>query len=392
MAEVLVEAPWSRVRAMTDERNQLELAGLGPPPRDVSPGLRVCLLTGPVVLIAAGIFDFSMAFVLTLGASAAPFTAWRLDLDHREAPGWLEAVEQTQFSEGGGDGDTGKPIRRYQYFFDLPNGQRVRGRSFAIDSPVLVQKAQPGPKNHPPDLVIEYAPGDPEINSIRGTRTGPYGSAVVIAALFPIITLLVVAGGICSGRRTIRLLRDGELASATMVACVMGGEDSVELPVAEYKRRMSLIPFPGMGIVLGVFQGFRTLWLLGAGGTLVFGLVFIAGALVFLAIAAMENAIALPMLVGVVGFGTVWIMIGSFMLRFAGGGLFNRRTPKRWQVQCVFEFTPPGGEPVRVRGIAPLNPDPVDEPPQPVIYDPENPKHAALLMTFPGLAVSPSGG
>src|SRR5262249_30886742 len=119
---------------MTSERNHLRpgLAGLQSPPRDVALGLRCRLLSGPVVLIASGIFAFGMTFVLTFGAGAAPVSTWLLDRHHRQAPGWLEAVEPTHYREGGGDSDDSRrPIFRYEYTFEVPGGPRLRGRSYA---------------------------------------------------------------------------------------------------------------------------------------------------------------------------------------------------------------------------------------------------------------------
>jgi hypothetical protein len=127
--------------------------------------------------------------------------------------------------------------------------------------------------------------------------------------------------------------------------------------------------------------------------TLLFGLVVIVGGLIFLSFALLRSTKAVPMLFGFLGFGALWVSAGAFLLRAGGAGLFGRKGPARWQTQCVFEFRPPGGEPVQVKGSAPLRPDEADEPPRPVLYDPANPKQAALLSEIaPGLAVSPSGG
>jgi hypothetical protein len=87
------------------------------------------------------------------------------------------------------------------------------------------------------------------------------------------------------------------------------------------------------------------------------------------------------------------VTVGASLLRAGGAGLFGRKKAVRYPARCVFEFRPAGGEPVQVKGTAPLSPGEADEPPQPVLYDPADPKEAALLWAIaPGLAVSPSGG
>jgi hypothetical protein len=379
---------------MTSARSDLrpELDGLQPPPRDVALGLRCRLLGGPGVLIASGVFAFGMAFVLILGAGAAPVSTWLLDLRHREAPGWLEAVEPTRYSEGGGDDDDGRPIFRYEYTFETPGGARLRGRSYATDLAVSLPKGRLDPARRP-DLVIEYDPGRPASNRIRGARTSPYGPAGLFVLIVPAVALLAAAGGVQRGRRKLRLLRGGTPALATMTACLWTGEDCRETPVAEYKRRMAAIRFPGMGAVVAFARGFRLFWLLGVATILLFGLVVIVGGLIFLCFALTKSTEALPMLFGFLGFGALWVTMGAFLLRAGGAGLFGRKAPARQRAQCVFEFRPPGGEPVRVQGAVSLRPDEAEEPPQPVLYDPADAKRAALLSEVAaGLAVSPSGG
>jgi hypothetical protein len=126
---------------------------------------------------------------------------------------------------------------------------------------------------------------------------------------------------------------------------------------------------------------------------LLFGLVVIVGGLIFLSFALTRSTEAVPMLFGPLGFGALWVSVGAFLLRAGGAGPFGRKAPARRQAQCVFKFRPPCGEPVQVRGSAPLRPDEAGEPPRPVLYDPADPKQAALLSEIaPGLAVSPSGG
>src|SRR5262249_60778208 len=127
-----------------------ELAGLQSLPRDLALGVRCRLLTGPVVLVGSGVFAFGMTFVLMMSMIASPLASWLLDQRHREAPGWLEAVEQTHYSESSED-EPSKPIYREEYTFELPDGQRLRGRSFTTSLPLSLPKGQLDP-TPPPGL------------------------------------------------------------------------------------------------------------------------------------------------------------------------------------------------------------------------------------------------
>src|SRR5262245_13607260 len=93
-----------------------------PPPRAVPFGLWCHLVGGPVALVGGGIFAFGMVFGLTFGRATDPVGTFRLAMRAEEAQGWLDGVEKTNFSEGGGDGDDGTPIYRNDYRFHLPDG------------------------------------------------------------------------------------------------------------------------------------------------------------------------------------------------------------------------------------------------------------------------------
>jgi hypothetical protein len=225
------------------------------------------------------------------------------------------------------------------------------------------------------------------------SATSPYDSAGLFVLLVPIAALLVIAGGVQGGRRKLRLLRDGTPALATMTACLSTVEDSCEMSVAEYKRHMAAIRLPGLWAVVAFAKAFHLFWLLGVVTILTFGLVVIIAGLIFLSFVLTENTEALPMLFGFLGFGAIWVTSGAFLLRAGGAGFLGRKPAVGWQAQCIFEFRPPGGGPVQVKGTAPLRPDVADEPPQPVLYNPASPKQAVLLSEIaPGLAVSTLGG
>jgi hypothetical protein len=99
------------------------------------------------------------------------------------------------------------------------------------------------------------------------------------------------------------------------------------------------------------------------------------------------------MLCGFLGFGTLWALLGSFMLRQGLDGLKGPRESPRWSALCVYQFWLPDGPPVRIQGTGPLHPELTDEPPQQALYDPADPSHARLFSQMsPDLSVSATGG
>jgi hypothetical protein len=221
---------------------------------------------------------------------------------------------------------------------------------------------------------------------------GDKGS-ILILLLLPVIALLVAAGGFYAGRRKLRLLCQGTLTLARMTLCITVGEDSEEIPVAEFRRQMAAIRLPGMNAFLTFAKGYLLFWRISLIGILVFGVITLVGGLIFLGFMLTKSTEALPMLFAFLGFGAVWVTVGAFMLKAGGLGPFSKPPEGCWQTECVFEIMPQDGGPVRVKGRGTIHPDLAEEPAQPALYDPANPNRAALLSGIaPDLAVTESGG
>jgi Protein of unknown function (DUF3592) len=180
-----------------------------PPPHDVPVHLRGHLLINTAVLFGSFFFGIGSIFALSLGTRTDVFGSLRLDADHHEAPGWLEQVSPTNYTENDAR------VFRYEFSFQLPDGTRHRGISYSPkqkNSPA----ARPGDQ---PEISVEYSPSNPQRSRIKGTRTAPCSAWVLFVWLFPTVGLAATLGGLAYGAGRIRLLRRAELAVATITSC-----------------------------------------------------------------------------------------------------------------------------------------------------------------------------
>jgi hypothetical protein len=219
--------------------------------------------------------------------------------------------------------------------------------------------------------------------------------------IFPAGALLVTAIGLIGGWCHIRLLRDGELAWATVTGCKppTNAESATDITVPECQRllaeqaeRAFLSPF-----VL-LWKGVTLVWRLAV-------LLMVAGGTVFALFAMVEvgqgaevlNVNGKPArgIEGVLKIGAlliVWLFVGGVML-FSGRRL---RIPGRdgsTVLDCAYEFRLPGGEVIRSRDSLPAAALDDAEALLPVLYNPKWPSQALVLPTLsPPVEVSLYGG
>jgi hypothetical protein len=129
--------------------------------------------------------------VIVFVPATDPIGDWRLSQRRQEAPGWLEAVQETHFHKGGDDHDSGTPIYLCDYAFALPDGTPLRGRSYTLGQQFQLPAAAPGGPAPRVAVTVEYDPEHPQTNRIRGTRISPYAAGAVFR-LF--VVLLLLAG------------------------------------------------------------------------------------------------------------------------------------------------------------------------------------------------------
>jgi hypothetical protein len=375
-----------------------EIASLNPPPRRVPLGVWCHLMAGPVALGGSASFAFGMIFALVFGSATDPVGTWRLARRSTQTRGWIDAVEATNWHEGGGEGEEGTPIYRYDYRFELPDGSPVRGASYTVGQQFHLAQAAPNRAADPVAVTVEYDPQDPRISRVQGTRTSPYTAWVLLILLLPAIAFLVALGGLRAGHRRGRLLRDGEWAAATVTACRVGcGEDAKDVPIAEYKRQAAEIRtrslLPPLVLAAGAFVH---VWTFLAMTIFAFGIVVcvvVLGMLFVFPTPPRERAV---FALGISGFLTLWLLVGVFMVR---SGRQACRAIRRREagpvampaVNCTFEFRLPDGQIVRGK-IPGRVTEAADEPSQPALYDPRRPSAAILLSGLgPSVRIGPFG-
>jgi hypothetical protein len=342
-----------------------------------------------------------MVFVLIFVPATDPVGTWRLSQRHEQAPGWVERAEATMYHEGGDEDSEGTPVYRYDYTFRLPDGNLVKGSSYALGQQLALPAAAPGQPGPRVQVTVEYDPQNPGISRVQGMRTSPYTAGALFVVIFPAIGLAIALGGLASGRRRARLLRDGEVVAATITGCRLGaGDDSTFLAPAEFKNRMCLLRAGFVGHPFQIFaRGFVGVWTALAAVFLVGGTAFCVVALVtvFLFPGPLPPRERGLFALGICGFLVVWLTVGVYMVRQGWQGC--RAAGKRALLDsplpatCTFEFSLPDGEIVRARGPGRLAEPEGVEPPQAALYDPRRPGGALLVSSlWPEMRAAEGGG
>jgi hypothetical protein len=208
-----------------------------PPPRAVPIRLRCQLLTGGATVWGCIIFGFAAVLAFGLVSGIDPLGSLRLALRRQEAPGRVLSERDTNYEE---DDST---VRRHDYVFSLPNGTLLRGHSYSHGHRYVdVPTAGGDPDSQRWSRVtVEYDPGHPETNRIKGTQTHIISHWVGCMLIFPAGALLAVVIGLIGGWSRIRLLRHGELAWATVTGCASptSAESPQDVPAAQCLRLLA---------------------------------------------------------------------------------------------------------------------------------------------------------
>jgi hypothetical protein len=374
-------------------------ATLAPPPRAVPFLLRCRLLANGATVWGSVVFGLACILAVALVAGMDPLGSLRLAWNRQEAPGQVVEERDTSYEEND------SRIRRHDYTFRLPDGTELRGHSYSDGHQYLNVPTVPGDRDPTrwARVTIEYDPGHPEANRIKGTRTHAVAHWAAFVLIFPAGALLVALAGVASGWSRIRLLRGGRLAWATLTAGKLrtGAETEEDFPIAECRHRLAeqarQAERSARSPFVLVWNGLHSVWSLAVGVMIAGGVIFIVFAIVKVGLGDESfwingrQARGAEGVLWLGGFLIVWLFVGGVML---AGGQLMRLTPKNLspKVDWAFEFRLPDGQVVRARETLPAAVADSDAP-LPVLYNPKCPQDQVLLAALsPPVPVSPEGG
>lgn len=177
-----------------------------PPPRRVPWDIRIKVLSGGASQFGWIFFGFGMIF-FWLFVLNADVTSWYYFLGRLEKQeGEITQSIKAGFSQGGSKHSKGTPIYANHYTFSAPDGNRYLGISYALGR--YLTKGTP--------VVIEYPENNPSISRIQGMRRAALPPVVLFVLIFPVLGLVFINEALVSGRKAIRLLKNGKLAFGRM--------------------------------------------------------------------------------------------------------------------------------------------------------------------------------
>ena len=176
---------------------------LAPPPRAVPLGLRVSALFGDgLAAFAWGMLLFTTPIFWGFVMNAEVLAPVVLGVSAATTDGRVTATGKTVSSQGK------RPIYWVDYSYPVPGGPRLTGRSYVTsDAPGVGA-----------ELPVEYVPSLPRYSRMVGMRRARFGPGAIIALVFPAAAAFAVVLSLLTGRRTLRLLREGRVAEATFVS------------------------------------------------------------------------------------------------------------------------------------------------------------------------------
>lgn len=172
---------------------------LAPPPRRVPLSLTIVNLFNVITQIGWFVFGFGMIFAWVFIGNA-DFSSITFRGTHPVARGKVTRISETGASIGH------RPVIANHYEFSVA-GTRYDGTSYSTGDA----------KSAGDEVKIEYDEGNPERSRIEGQRRAQFGPGLVFVGIFPLIGFLILAFATRSGLRRNQLLRDGLLASGTLI-------------------------------------------------------------------------------------------------------------------------------------------------------------------------------
>lgn len=180
------------------------------PPRPVPWSLAIHVLFGGFYnQFGWFLLGFGMVFFWVFGATADLSGPLFAVLPVEKTSGVVQAVEPTNYREGGDDDDPGTPVTLVRYTYQVRGERREMVGYRSGPGPV------PGTR-----VAVEVLRWDPRVARIEGMRRSPFGATALIVAVFPLIGAGFLFSGLRQGIQAIRLMRAGRFAAGKLI----GGE------------------------------------------------------------------------------------------------------------------------------------------------------------------------
>ncbi len=146
---------------------------------------------------------FSMIFVAAFVGGSAPKAVLFSFATLETAPGEVLRVESTNSSEND------RTIYAIRYLFRIDQRE---AEYYGVSYTTAYNSFAEGQA-----VEVEYDAANPASSRIRGTRLSTFGLGVLFVLIFPIIGVVLLAGGVSLGIRGMRLLRMGYVAQGTLI-------------------------------------------------------------------------------------------------------------------------------------------------------------------------------
>jgi hypothetical protein len=169
------------------------------PPRHVPLSLRLVNFFNGGAQIGWAVFGFGMLFFWIFGTNAdLSFLTFRNPAGR--AAGKITRVEDTHASQNK------QAIRKAYYEYSVA-GEWLQGKSYTNG----------GSPSQGEEVTVEYDPDHPTRSRIEGMRRSMFGPGALVVTIFPAIGLAFLIPFTLTGRKRNRLLREGILATGTMI-------------------------------------------------------------------------------------------------------------------------------------------------------------------------------
>lgn len=175
---------------------------LVPPPRSVPTDVRLqALFGGPLSVAGWVVLALLSPFAWLFAGNADVLSPLVFRSGAESVEGRVTSIRETGASEGE------RAVYEVGYAFRVPGGPDRAGSSFVTGSHPAVGDA----------VRVEYLALAPEWSRIAGARLTIFGPAAIVSLVFPGIGAILATLGLRAGRRRLRLLSEGQLATAAFV-------------------------------------------------------------------------------------------------------------------------------------------------------------------------------